>query len=37
MNINMPMVKGIVDTAFLENNRVVQNRKSVNPLGNYWN
>jgi len=36
MNINMPMAKGIVDEAFLEKNRVVPKRKSVNPLGNFW-
>ena len=37
MNIDMPMAKGIVDEAFMENHRVVQNRKAVNPLGNFWN
>ena len=36
MNIDMPMAKGIVDSAFLENNNVVKNRKAVNPLGNFW-
>ena len=36
MNSNMPMAKGIVDTAFLEKNRVVKKRKAVNPLGNFW-
>lgn len=38
MNIDMPMAKGIVDEAFMENHpMVVQNRKAVNPLGNFWN
>jgi hypothetical protein len=36
LNINMPMAKGIVDDAFMEKNRVVNQRKKVNPLGNYW-
>ena len=36
LNMNMPMAKGIVDEAFLEKNNVVQKRKKVNPLGNFW-
>ena len=36
MNIDMPMAKGIVDQEFLEKNNVVQNRRAVNPLGNFW-
>ena len=37
MNMDMPMAKGIVDSAFLENHRVVQKRKGCDPLGNFWN
>jgi len=37
MNIDMPMAKGIVDSEFLSKNKVVTNRKAVNPLGNFWN
>ena len=36
MNIDMPMAKGIVDQEFLEKNNVVQKRRAVNPLGNFW-
>ena len=36
MSIDLPMAKGIVDEEFLEKNKVVNNRRAVNPLGNFW-